>query len=50
MLEILFTIGQVISAAAIIYGAYLAIDHAVFPETKSAAADELPEVGRFLNV
>lgn len=52
MLEILFTIGQAISAAAVMYGACLAIDYAVFPESRerNAAADEAPEIGRFLGV
>lgn len=31
MLEVLFMIGLAISAAAVIYGAYLTVDYAVFP-------------------
>ena len=53
MLEMLFTIGILISALILIYGAYLTIDHVLFGEhrTHKTAAEkihELPEIAAWL--
>jgi hypothetical protein len=52
MLNMIFTIGGAISAGLFIYGAFIAIDYALFPknttrkaEEAPAKAGELPEMG-----
>lgn len=45
MLDIIVTIGTAISAGLGIYGAFLAIDYALFPEHTTATVEELPEMG-----
>jgi hypothetical protein len=52
MLDILFTLGAMMSAAMFSYGGYLAIRYAVLPEhtaTTATADDEMPEIGYYLN-
>ena len=50
-MDIVFTIGTMISAAMFVYGAYLAIRYALFHERieTTSTADELPEIGYYLN-
>ena len=45
MLDIILTIGTALSAGFFIYGAFVAIDYALFPEHTTATAEELPEMG-----
>jgi hypothetical protein len=52
MLDILFSIGFMNSAAMFAYGAYLVIRYALFPqrsEETTSTADELPEIGYYLS-
>jgi hypothetical protein len=51
MLDIVFSIGFLISAAMFAYGAYLAIRYALFQEhiETTSTADELPEIGYYLS-
>jgi hypothetical protein len=52
MLEILFTLGAMMSAAMFSYGGYLVIRYALLPEhtaTTATADDEMPEIGYYLN-
>jgi hypothetical protein len=51
MLDMLFTIGTVISAAMLGYGAYLSIHYALLHEhaATTATAEELPEIGYYLS-
>jgi hypothetical protein len=51
MLDFLFSIGFMNSAAMFAYGAYLAIRYALFPERSetTSTADELPEIGYYLS-
>ena len=44
-MDMIFTIGAAISAGLFIYGAFIAIDYALFPEHTTATTEELPEVG-----
>jgi hypothetical protein len=56
MLDMIFLIGTLISVLIFIYGAYLAIDCALFGEQRTkktaterpATAHELPEIGHLL--
>jgi hypothetical protein len=50
MLDMLFIIGTMISAAMFVYGAYLAIQYALLHEHTAtpATADDLPEIGYYL--
>jgi hypothetical protein len=49
MLDIVFTIGTIISASMFAYGAYLTMRYALFPERSetTSTADELPEIGYY---
>lgn len=51
MLDFLFSIGFMNSAAMFAYGAYLVIRYALFPERSetTSTADELPEIGYYLS-
>jgi hypothetical protein len=52
MLDILFTIGTIISAAGFVYDAYPVIRYAFSPEhtaTTATADDEVPEIWYYLN-
>jgi hypothetical protein len=44
-MDMIFIIGTAISAGLFIYGAFIAIDYALFPEHTTATTEELPEVG-----
>jgi hypothetical protein len=45
MLDMIFTMGTAISAGLFVYGAFIAIDCALFPEHTSATIEQLPEMG-----
>ena len=45
MLDMIFTMGTAISAGFLVYGAFIAIDSALFPEHTTATIEELPEMG-----
>lgn len=45
MLDMIFTMGTAISAGLFVYGAFIAIDSALFPEHTTATMEELPEMG-----
>jgi hypothetical protein len=45
MLDIILTIGTAISAGFFIYGAFVAIDYALFPQGTTPTTEELPEMG-----
>ena len=45
MLDIIFPIGAAISAGLFMYGAFITIDFALFPEHTTAITEELPEIG-----
>jgi len=49
--DIIFTIGTMISVAMLAYGAYLAIHYALFHDRieTTATADELPEIGYYVS-
>ena len=52
MLDILFTIGTIISAAGFLYDAYPVIRYAFSPEhtaTTATADDEVPDIWYYLN-
>ena len=51
MLDIVFSIGFMTSAAMFAYGAYLAIRYALSPERSgtTSTADERPEIGYYLS-
>ncbi len=56
MVDMILTIGTAIAALVMIYGAYLAIDHALFGERRARrpaagrtpVAGELPETYRYI--
>ena len=53
MTDMLFTIGQTLSATVVVYGAYLVILVSFFPErrpsTRATAVDERPDIARYID-
>ena len=45
MLDTILTIGASISAGLFVYGVFMAIDYALFPEHTTPSIEELPEMG-----
>lgn len=50
MLELIFNVGQAISLAVLIYGAYLSIDYTFFSESWTRAQEQHPEGDALFNL
>jgi hypothetical protein len=45
MLDMIMTIGPAVSAGFVICGGFITLDHALFPEHRTATPEELLEIG-----